>query len=76
MRAAEDKRRWLEKNFDHTFHNIIISYREEKSKYAKSKQDVLVDDLLGNIKEWEKSGGTGILYKNSSDAILQLSSLF
>ncbi len=38
-------------------------------------QQILVDDLSVNIKDWEKAGGIGILHSNAFDTILKLNQL-
>lgn len=40
---------------------IIVEARKLKSNYALSSDDILYDDSIKNIEEWEQAGGTGIL---------------
>ena len=61
--ASEDKIKWIKEYIDE---NIIVNtcLRAEKSKFAKNSAYILIDDHPGNIKAWNKAGGTGILFKS------------
>lgn len=76
-RAAADKREWMNTNFKFNTDNIIIGTRQEKQQYARNnKNNILIDDLSENIKEWEASGGTGILYTDADSAIEKLTEIY
>lgn len=47
--------------------NVIVVTREEKPIYCKGKDCILIDDLPGNIKDWESTGGTGILFTDAEN---------
>ena len=56
------KLKWLAKNTDFKRSNILLVKRSQKQQYAKTgdKPNVLIDDYIKNIKEWEAKGGIGI----------------
>lgn len=41
----------------------------DKGAFAKSKNDILIDDRRPNIDKWTEAGGTGILHNDSTDTI-------
>lgn len=72
--AGEDKISWIHRLFDESI-KVNIVYREEKKNYVTGKDCILIDDLEKNIKEWNESGGTGILYTSSEEVIETLKKL-
>ena len=69
--AADDKRSWVKRLLPEG----VIVYtvrRAEKQKFAHEKGDILIDDFVRNIREWENSGGTGILCRNAEDLRVRL----
>ena len=72
--AGEDKKEWIKRLVsEDVVVNIVL--RADKKNYCKGKEYILIDDYVANIKEWEKAGGTGILYKNAADAEEKLAKL-
>lgn len=53
---------------------FIYCSREAKASYSDYGQ-ILIDDLKPNIEAWERSNGTGILFKSSEQAIEELVTL-
>lgn len=53
---------------------IHIRSKEKKKEFA-GKNKILIDDLRSNIKEWNASGGIGILHKQTSSTISALKEL-
>ena len=51
--------------------------RSQKQRYATTdgKPNVLIDDYIKNIKEWESKGGIGVHHTNVSKSIGQLKRL-
>jgi len=51
--------------------------RSDKQKYATTngKPNVLIDDYIKNINEWEAKGGIGIHHTNVSKTISELKRL-
>ena len=56
---------------------INLVKRQDKKKYAviDGVQNVLIDDYLKNIKEWESAGGIGIHHINAQTSINSLKKL-
>lgn len=46
---------------------VILS--NDKGQFAKTKNDILIDDKESNIDDWTKAGGTGIYHNDSTDTI-------
>ena len=59
--AAEDKARWMHRNFgeDIIVHTVL---RKEKKEFVKGPSSILIDDYIANAKQWEIAGGTAILH--------------
>ena len=69
--------KWLAKNTKFTKTNTNLVMRSQKQKYAMSggKSNVLIDDYIKNIKEWEAKGGIGIHHTDVSKTINELKKL-
>lgn len=56
--------------------NFICCKSVEKQNYVnhfgKNVVNILIDDRLRNIEQWEAAGGIGILHKNADDTIAKL----
>jgi hypothetical protein len=67
------KKKWLAKNARPTG-RIHLVQRADKQKYATTsgKPNILIDDYLKNIKEWEAAGGIGIHHTSPNNTISQL----
>ena len=50
--------------------NIVL--RREKVGFVRNRGSVLIDDNAGNIKEWNKAGGTGVFFTNPSSTRMSL----
>ena len=70
------KKVWLKKNAKPTG-DVLLVQRADKKKYATSngKPNILIDDYIKNIKEWEDAGGIGIHHTSPSKTIAQLKRL-
>ena len=68
------KMKWLKKNTKFKRANIHLVMRSEKQIYAMTdgKPNVLIDDYMKNIKEWEAKGGIGIHHTNVGKTISEL----
>ena len=56
----EEKRKFLLK---HNISNMeFVWYEDTKSKYVKSSEDILVDDTIKNLDEWNEYGGVSIFF--------------
>tara|TARA_Y100000992_G_C21195089_1_gene457516 strand:+ start:548 stop:1003 length:456 start_codon:yes stop_codon:yes gene_type:complete len=75
-RAWKDKTRWMMKNFKLPSSRMKIVLRRNKKNFAMDGRDkrpnILIDDHIGNIKEWESAGGIGILHTDAASTINDL----
>lgn len=64
------KRRWLDMHLDAQV-PMIWCRRKEKQNYAMSGvgPNVLIDDNLQNIEEWQAKGGIGIYHQSAKKSI-------
>ena len=71
------KLKWLSKNTKIKRGKINLVMRSDKQKYATTngKPNVLIDDYIKNINEWEAKGGIGIHHTNVSKSIAELKRL-
>lgn len=79
IEVKEKKLAWARKHLNIDDRDFYCTISKLKSHYvddSENNTNVLIDDRLDNINLWEKSGGTGILFKNYKDAIDQFKSLF
>lgn len=60
------KAKWIKRELGNI--SYIFCYGIEKQLYAKDNA-ILIDDSKRNIKQWEKSGGIGVLHKRSIQTI-------
>ena len=61
--SKNGKMKWLSKNANFKRANIHLVSRAQKQAFAKNSDgepNVLIDDYIKNIKEWENKGGIGI----------------
>lgn len=71
------KMKWLKKNTKFKKSKINLVVRSQKQAYALSngKPNVLIDDYVKNINEWEAKGGIGIHHTNVGKTISKLKKL-
>ena len=71
------KMKWLKKNTKFKRSKINLVVRSQKQAYALSngKPNVLIDDYVKNINEWEAKGGIGIHHTNVGKTISELKKL-
>ena len=69
--------KWLKKNTKFKNADIHLVMRSQKQVYAmtQGKPNVLIDDYIKNIKEWEAKGGIGIHHTNVGKTISELKRL-
>jgi hypothetical protein len=48
---------------------VITCLSKEKPLHMTAPGDILFDDMIYNLKPWEKAGGKGIYFKNAHQAI-------
>ena len=75
--SRDGKMKWLKKNTAFKRANINLVKREQKQKFATKddKPNVLIDDYIKNIREWEAAGGIGIHHTNVGKTISELKRL-
>ena len=75
--SVPGKMKWLKKNTKVKRSKINLVQRSQKQAYALSngKPNVLVDDHVKNIGEWEAKGGIGIHHTNVGKTISELKKL-
>lgn len=61
-KCIEHKKRWVDFNTEIAYRNTIVCMRHEKQDYASG--NILIDDNMLNINEWNSKGGVGIHYVN------------
>ena len=55
LNEKEEKKKFLLKN---NINNVeFVWYEDSKAKYVSSSDDILIDDTIKNLDEWESSGG-------------------
>ena len=77
VNSRPGKLKWLSKNTKIKRGNINLVKREDKQKYAMNdgKPNVLIDDYIKNIKEWEAKGGIGVHHTNVGKTLAELKRL-
>ena len=72
------KMKWVQKNTGVKRGNTHLVKRAQKQAYAKTKEEkpnILIDDYIKNIREWENKGGIGILHTEVGKTINELKRL-
>ena len=71
------KMKWLKKNAGFKRANIHLVLRSQKQSYATTddKPNILIDDYIKNIREWEAKGGTGVHHTDVGKTISELKRL-
>lgn len=72
--AEADKRKWVSRILSPDI-MVNAGIREDKVKYCKGPDCVLIDDLKSNISAWEEYGGTGILHRSPEETLQRLREL-
>ena len=75
--SKNGKLKWLAKHTKFKKPNINLVLRQHKQKYAtkNGKPNVLIDDYIKNINEWEAKGGIGVHHTSVPKTIGQLKKL-
>ena len=72
--AGDDKIHWVRRLLsDKITVNIVL--RKDKPNFCTGKDCILIDDHIGNIRAWEKAGGTGILHTDMKTTLQKLKDL-
>ena len=75
--SKNGKMKWLKKNTNFKRSHIHLVLRSQKQKYATTdgNPNILIDDYIKNIKEWEAKGGIGIHHTNVGKTLAELKRL-
>lgn len=75
--SKPEKKQWVAKNLMTKPKAILLVPREDKQKWAVTNgtPNILIDDYIKNIREWEAKGGIGILHKTTMKTISELKAL-
>ena len=75
--SKNGKMKWLAKNTNWKKGRINLVMRSQKQKYATTngKPNVLIDDYMKNINEWETKGGIGVHHTDVGKTIGELKRL-
>ena len=75
--SKSGKMKWLARETKFKRSKIHLVMRSQKQQFAKTngKPNVLVDDYIKNIKEWESKGGIGVHHTSVSKSIGELNRL-
>jgi 5'(3')-deoxyribonucleotidase len=75
--SKNGKMKWLGKNTNWKKGRVNLVKRSDKKLYATTdgKPNVLIDDYMKNINEWEKKGGIGVHHTNVPKTIGELKRL-
>mgnify|MGYP001158555077 CR=1 FL=1 len=75
-RATKDKMRFMKRWFGVSSDRIYAVIRKNKKNFAKDGRDgrpnILIDDHIGNIREFKSAGGLGVHHKSASKTISEL----
>lgn len=73
-KAETQKRQWVQKYIGEGV-PVICTFSKDKALYCKGKEDILIDDWMPNIQDWQKAGGTGIFYRNAKQVLDELKNM-
>ena len=75
--SKSGKMKWLARETKFKRSKIHLVMRSQKQQFAKTngKPNVLVDDYIKNINEWESKGGIGVHHTSVSKSIVELNRL-
>jgi hypothetical protein len=76
--SKPEKKEWLKKNLGmKNIKGVHLVPREDKQKWAVTNgtPNILIDDYIKNINEWEAKGGIGVHHTTSSSTIQKLKEL-
>lgn len=75
MNCILGKLQWIKENLgEYMTNRAIICRRDEKELWA-GDDNILIDDMEKNVREWENAGGIGIVHKGASKTIKELESM-
>lgn len=72
--AAEDKIKWARRHIDSNIRVVFGPYARDKQFHLRHPGDVLIDDMIRNINQWNELGGIGILHVSAQSSLEKLNS--
>ena len=66
--SAEDKGAWTRRKLSDKLKIHTVS-RKDKKQYCIGPGTILIDDQERTIREWQETGGTGILHRNPAPTL-------
>lgn len=74
--ATTHKRMWVMDNFKVPAFRVRFGpFAVDKQHHVEYSDDVLIDDMERNIKQWNRMGGIGILHKSPEETLEQIKRL-
>lgn len=67
--AIEDKKAWAAKHLGPDIEFRVGPHAVDKQYHCENTDDILIDDNLKNIGQWQKAGGVGIYHVNAASSI-------
>lgn len=64
--AKRGKEAFLEKNFPGIFDGQFFTVGKPKGLFVRNQFDILIDDRVSNVKNWQYNGGIGLLFTNNT----------
>ena len=64
--AKQGKDAFLKKNFPGIFDGHFFTIGKPKGIYVRNQFDILIDDRISNVKNWQYNGGIGLLFTNNT----------
>ena len=74
--AAEDKIRWARRCIDPDIRVNFGPLARDKQFHIRHSGDVLIDDMIRNIDQWNEQGGIGILHTSAHHTLYCLEALW
>ena len=69
--SADDKVAWTRRKLSDKVKIHTVS-RKDKKQYCIGPETILIDDQERTIREWQETGGTGILHRNPEQTLAEL----
>jgi hypothetical protein len=74
--VTKHKRDWAVKNLNIRPHRVLFGpYAEDKQHHCVARSDVLIDDRIRNIEQWQQKGGIGIHHTSPENTLKALQGL-
>lgn len=64
--AKQGKEAFLKKHFSGILDGRFFTIGKPKGSFVRNQFDILIDDRISNVKNWQYNGGIGLLFTNST----------